>query len=146
MRLTHAQFAKLQGKGNRVEAFTLTLPYPPSVNHYWTQWAQKTGKGHHRVRMAVSKRGTDYREAVSLAWIEAGRPRAEGRLTVEIEAYPPDRRVRDVDNLTKASLDALTHAGAWADDGQIDDLRIVRRGVCPGGKVVVRVRTQQGEA
>jgi crossover junction endodeoxyribonuclease RusA len=134
MHLTPAQFAKLHGKGTRVEAFTLTLPWPPTVGNYWIHWAQ--GK---RVRMAVSKRGTDYREAVALAWIEAGRPRVEGRLTVEIEAYPPDRRVRDVDNLTKASLDALTHAGAWADDGQIDDLRIVRREVCPGGKVVVRV-------
>jgi Holliday junction resolvase RusA-like endonuclease len=42
-------------------------------------------------------------------------------------------------------VDSLTYAGVWEDDGQIDDLRIIRREVCPGGKVVVRVRQQEGK-
>ena len=50
-----------------------------------------------------------------------------GRLRVEVVAHAPDHRRRDLDNLHKATLDALEHAAVYADDGQIDDLRI-RRG------------------
>ena len=32
---------------------------------------------------------------------------------------PPDRRERDLDNLSKATFDALTKAGVWADDRQV---------------------------
>lgn len=121
--------------GNVVPSFSLVLPYPPSVNHYWTQWAQ--GK---IVRMAVSKRGVAYRLAVQAAWLEGGRPRVEGRLAVEVDVHPPTRRVSDLDNLQKSLLDSLTHAGAWGDDGQIDELTVRRREVVRGGKVVLRVR------
>ena len=38
-----------------------------------------------------------------------------------IEAWMPDKRVRDLDNLLKAPLDALTRAGFWVDDSQIAD-------------------------
>ena len=47
-----------------------------------------------------------------------------GRLRVEIEAFRPDKRRRDLDNLLKATLDGLAHAGVYEDDSQIIDLRI----------------------
>jgi crossover junction endodeoxyribonuclease RusA len=43
-----------------------------------------------------------------------------------MDAFPPDRRRRDLDNILKASLDSLTHAHIYADDELIDVL-IVRR-------------------
>ena len=49
-----------------------------------------------------------------------------GRLYVTITAYQPDNRRRDLDNLPKAILDALQHAGVYEDDSQIDELRIGR--------------------
>lgn len=63
-----------------------------------------------------------------------------GRIAVTLTCYQPDRRKRDLDNLPKSVLDALTHAGIWHDDGQIDDLRIVRAAVESPGRVVVEVR------
>jgi crossover junction endodeoxyribonuclease RusA len=45
-------------------------------------------------------------------------------MRVEIQAFRPDRRRRDLDNLLKAILDSLTHAGVMQDDALIEDLRI----------------------
>ncbi|MCG7044530.1 RusA family crossover junction endodeoxyribonuclease, partial [Pseudomonas aeruginosa] len=58
---------------------------------------------------------------------------------VVIHASPPDRRKRDLDNLLKGLLDSLTKAGAWDDDGLVDDLRIVRGEVKAGGEVLVTI-------
>jgi crossover junction endodeoxyribonuclease RusA len=47
------------------------------------------------------------------------------RLEVCIDAYPPDARVRDLDNLLKPALDSMQDYGMF-NDGQIDILRIRR--------------------
>lgn len=125
------------------EGMELRLPWPPSVNTYWRHvpW----GRG---VRSLISRRGRQYRGEVASAVVEAfasGRPavmrRAQSgaRLSVAIQAYPPDRRSRDLDNLPKAVLDALGHAGVYGDDSQIDRLEIERRGVARPGEVVVQI-------
>lgn len=94
----------------------ITLPWPPSVNAYW-----RTFQG----RMIISAKGRDYREAVCVLVQRQGADAGyTGKLVVEIEAYQPDKRRRDLDNLLKAPLDALTHAGVYTDDSQISDLRI----------------------
>jgi crossover junction endodeoxyribonuclease RusA len=54
-----------------------------------------------------------------------------GRVGVTMELYPPDRRKRDIDNYCKGPLDALTHAGVWEDDEQIDELHIYKREADP---------------
>lgn len=38
----------------------------------------------------------------------------------------------DIDNYAKAILDALTEAGAWGDDDQVIDVRVVKRLTDPG--------------
>ena len=94
----------------------LTLPWPPSVNRYW-----RTFQG----RMIISAEGRNYRKAVAdQVLIQRAAKHYEGKLRVVIEAWRPDNRRRDLDNLLKAVLDALTHAGVWTDDGLIVDLRI----------------------
>jgi crossover junction endodeoxyribonuclease RusA len=43
-----------------------------------------------------------------------------------VEAFPPDARRRGLDNLLKAPLDGLQHAGVVVDDSQFDALSIKR--------------------
>jgi len=56
-----------------------------------------------------------------------------------MDAFPPDRRRRDLDNIAKPVLDALEHAGVYLDDSQIDLLLTQRREIVRGGKLNVRV-------
>ena len=112
---------------------TLTLPYPPSVNHYWRKWHN---------RMVISREGRAYRKDVRALLATAGqggKPPDDGSIALAMDAFPPDRRRRDLDNIQKPLLDALEHAGLYADDSQIDVLLTQRRKVTPGGQVIVRI-------
>jgi Holliday junction resolvase RusA-like endonuclease len=107
------------------------LPYPPSINHYWRRVGAKT---------LISRQGRRFRERV-VAILEARRVRPlSGALAVEVDVHPPDHRRRDIDNVQKALLDALQHGGAYADDGQVVRLAIVKCAPVEGGKSVVRIR------
>jgi crossover junction endodeoxyribonuclease RusA len=109
------------------------LPWPPSVNHYWGV------KG--KIRF-VGKRGLEFRREV-MDLVPAGQC-LTGRLHVKILATPPTRQRRDLDNLCKATLDALAHAGAYEDDSQIDRLEVIRLGACrPGSLRVVITEIEQ---
>lgn len=110
----------------------ITLPWPPSVNHYW----QRNRNGSVRVSAA----GVAFRLQVMSLY---NGPAMTGRLAVVVDLYPPDKRRRDVDNSMKAALDALAHAGVYEDDSQIDDLHIRRRDVVPPGRVVVQITPLQ---
>ena len=110
----------------------LTLPYPPSINHYW----RKVGPG-----VLVSKEGRLYRERVRNLLADSGAAPMRGRLRLNVVVYMPDRRRRDLDNILKCLADSLVHAGAMLDDSQIDDWRIVRGPVAPPGEVVVELET-----
>lgn len=109
---------------------TIDLPYPPSVNRYW-----RSVKG----RVLISEQGRAYRKAVCQA-IGIGGNTLNQRLAVTVDAWMPDKRKRDIDNIAKAVLDAITFAGVWNDDELIDDLRIIRRGVEAPGRVVVSIQ------
>jgi crossover junction endodeoxyribonuclease RusA len=110
---------------------TMTLPWPPSMNTYW-----RTYQG----RMIISAKGRDYRKAVAeQVTLQAGALNYQGKLRVQIEAYRPDNRRRDLDNLLKAVLDGCTHAGVWEDDSNIVDLRIYWADTI-GGMIKVHVR------
>ena len=109
----------------------IVLPWPPSVNHYWRTWQGRT---------TISRAGREYRQAVERLVLAYGlQSFGANSLAVSIEARMPDRRKRDLDNLLKAPLDALTHAGLWLDDSQIHDLRITRAPIVKGGALTVRV-------
>jgi crossover junction endodeoxyribonuclease RusA len=98
----------------------ITLPYPPSVNHYWR---------HFRGRTVISREGRTFRTNVCALLAGGNGPRkppSGGRIALCMDAFPPDRRRRDLDNLQKPTLDALQHAGVYEDDSQVD-LLITRR-------------------
>jgi len=91
-------------------------------------------------KVLISRKGRQYRKDIQdLAW--RGRLAAYGdaRLSVVITAYMPDKRRRDLDNLTKAVFDSLTRAGVWADDSQVDDFRIIRGPVEKPGRLEVEI-------
>ena len=104
----------------------LDLPYPPSVNHYWR---------HVGPRVLVSRKGRAYRTTVGAILARRRVRPMVGSLAIEIDVHPPDRRRRDLDNLTKSLLDALAQGGAYEDDSQIDRLLLIRRHVIAGGKI-----------
>ena len=110
----------------------IELPWPPSVNHVWRRVGSKT---------ILSADGRKYREAVGQHCLmrKIAGARISGRLSVRILVNPPDRRRRDIDNLTKVPLDALTHAAVWEDDSQIDELYIRRDAVTPGGTITIQI-------
>ena len=99
-----------------MEMIEITLPWPPSVNTYWRNFDG---------RMIISARGREYRETVGdQMTLQKMVMHFKGQLKVEIEAFRPDKRRRDLDNLLKATLDGLAHAGVYEDDSQIVDLRV----------------------
>jgi len=109
----------------------LELPYPPSVNHIW----RRVG-----ARNVISREGRRYRKDVCAALAAMrGRPMA-GRLSVRVTVCPSDHRRRDLDNVQKALLDSLAHAGAYRDDSQIDRLEVER------GRVLVEISELDGTA
>lgn len=109
----------------RTPSEPLVLPWPPSANHVWRHVF--LGGRHCTL---LSREGRRFRQAAMLAAIawRAGRAPLDGKLAVRVAAVAPDRRKRDLDNLLKATLDALTHAKVWHDDGQIDRLEVERAG------------------
>lgn len=116
----------------------LTLPFPPSVNHYW----RHISKGKLAGRVLISEEGRKYRDAVTDLAVEGRYTSLTGDLVVEIEVFMPDRRRRDLDNLPKAIFDALTHAGVWQDDSQIVDFRVFKNSII-GGMVKVTITPQE---
>ena len=105
------------------------LPYPPTVNHYWGT----SGK-----RRYIKAEGLAFRAAVIGAWYATRQQGfANARLHVSVTVYPPDARKRDLDNVLKATLDALTHARAYEDDSQIDRLTVERKEIRRGAAGVM---------
>jgi crossover junction endodeoxyribonuclease RusA len=109
---------------------TFSLPWPPSVNNYWKP--RPRGKG-----LYICPAGVLFREETCV--LLAGSTPLQGRLAVHIEAMPPDRRKRDLDNLLKPTLDAMEHARVFEDDSQIDQLRIDRLEPSGEGRLDVTV-------
>lgn len=110
----------------------MVLPWPPTANTYYR---------HVGPRVLISRDGRAYRQAVAELAASEGWPKfGQQRVSVHIEAWMPDRRKRDLDNVLKSLLDSLTHAGVWEDDSQIDGIAIWRAPLI-GGMCKVEVRT-----
>ena len=96
---------------------TLTLPYPPSVNHLY----RRTRGG----RVVLTEAGAQYKHDAGMTALAAGIAPFTGPLVVSITVYRP-RRSGDLDNTLKALLDA-GNGVLWLDDQQIVELHAFRR-------------------
>jgi crossover junction endodeoxyribonuclease RusA len=105
----------------------LTLPYPPSANTYWRR------KGH---QYFIAAAGKAFRTEVEALCRSMGLRPLAGPVALTVTLTPGDRRRRDIDNVLKPLLDALTHGGAWTDDSQVKRLIVAmgepepKRGRC----------------
>lgn len=116
----------------------LILPFPPSVNSYW----RAPSKGPLAGRHLISVKGRQFRVEAQACVLEQLRrvPKAiTVPVAVSIVFYPPNLIRRDLDNFLKAPLDALTHAGVWADDSQVKKLAIEWGPVTKDGKVHIQI-------
>ena len=113
--------------GEAAKDMMLRLPWPPTLNNLFATSGN---------RRRLSERGRLFRAEVALR-VRLCPRHVVGRIEVNIYAYPPDNRIRDLDNLQKAILDSLKHAGVIEDDGKIDRLSITRREVTKPGYVNV---------
>ena len=98
----------------------LILPVAPSVNTYYRKFNN---------RMVVSEKGRNYQKQVQEI-VQQEKPksfRADDRLRLEVDFYPPDKRRRDLDNFCgKALQDSLQYSGIYYDDEQIDSVEYTR--------------------
>jgi len=67
------------------------------------------------------------------------KPPSCGRIALAMDAFPPDHRRRDLDNIQKPVLDALEHAGVYEDDSQIDLLITRRREAVADGRLTIEI-------
>ncbi|MBW6086254.1 RusA family crossover junction endodeoxyribonuclease [Escherichia coli] len=130
------QQAEKTGQGDG--GMKLILPFPPSVNTYW----RHPNKGAFAGKSLISEAGRKFQSAACAAIIEQLRrlPKpTSAPASVEIVLFPPDNRIRDLDNYNKALFDALTHAGVWEDDSQVKRMLVEWGPVIPKGKVEITI-------
>ena len=99
--------------------YELYLPFPPTVNNYY-QKSQAGGR-------FISHKGREFRDIVAQV-VSQNMPEVsiDSRMLVEVVLFPPDNRIRDMDNYGKALLDSVTKSGLWTDDQLIDQLFVYR--------------------
>lgn len=108
---------------------TFTIPLPPTANHIW----KSSGK-----RRFLSSEYRAFKGMVALIVKRERVPRFGGkRMAVAVELCFPNRRRCDISNRVKALEDALTEAGVWDDDSQVDQLHVRRGEIVKGGCAVV---------
>jgi crossover junction endodeoxyribonuclease RusA len=97
-------------------SISIELPWPPSVNNYWIHRGRGT---------FISDAGIGFIKSVRVAIVQAKiyKPML-GKLQMSINLFPPDKRRRDIDNVLKALLDALTKGGLMEDDSQVKRLDV----------------------
>lgn len=110
----------------------LSLPYPPSVNTYW---------GFHGHRRFLTKKALEFKKLVANEVHSQPTRFGDQKLSVSLELYPPDRRVRDIDNPVKPLLDSLVQSGLFDDDKQIKVMHIYMKEPIKGGASKVQIST-----
>ena len=112
-------------------SLAIELPWPPSANRYWRR------KGH---IIHVSTEAKNYKNQVAWILLPHKIKIISDRIYLNIEAYPPDKRMRDLDNLIKITLDSLQYARLFENDEQIDKISIERKEVVKSGKIIVSLQ------
>lgn len=126
----------------------LTVPWPPSLNHYKKVGAiVRTKKGkifQKRVDTNSTKQFywdvyQECKKRIPAEWDDFRRSETIS-FKVYVYLYPPDNRRRDVDNSLKVLLDSLVRAQVIYDDSQITRLCVQKMNIIESGQVIVRIQ------
>lgn len=125
----------------QVDRWKIEIAWPPSVNHVW----RKTPNGRIYLTREARAFRADVMSRVAVARCHGALPKAalEGNLDVTMVLNPPDKRRRDVDNYSKAVLDAMTHARVWHDDSQVKRQTVAVSAPRPCGRVVLLISAME---
>lgn len=113
-----------------LKPITLTLPMPPTINHYY---------GRNGKRTFVKDAGVRFRELVAEYCCHVIDEPISGRLSVSVTLHNGTNCLYDIDNRAKSLLDSLTLAAVWNDDSQVDELILKRGRKINGGMCVVEI-------
>ena len=123
----------IEFKGQRLPVvLEANLPFPPSQN---SLYRNLPNRGRVLTKRARQFRADCFPQLVSLPKVDWG----NSHLAVEMWLYPPDKRKRDVDNHSKAALDAMVYHGVIPDDSRVERLTIERCEIVKKGRLTVRV-------
>lgn len=109
--------------------YKLTLPLPPSVNHYWTR--SKHG-------MFLTERARTFKHEVAIICVEGDVTPLDGEISIHMEVYRKHTS-SDLDNFAKAILDGL-QGHCYHNDAQIVEMYARRHDDKKNPRVVVIVR------
>lgn len=114
-----------------MRSITIKIPFPPTVNHL------------RYFRYGRLIKNAEYREFIN-AIVAAFAERRDlldpsDFYTVSLIAFPADRRKRDLDNLFKATFDALTKAKVWDDDSQVVEIHAIKGPAAVDPFVIVKI-------
>lgn len=116
----------------------LMLPLSPSQNTYWRTRIVKSKSGRVFTSTYIGEEGVTYKRSVAeLALVKKMRFQTEKRLNLEMVVCPRNKASIDIDNRIKSCIDALKDAGVFMDDEQIDELRVRRGPIMPGGRIIL---------
>lgn len=120
----------------------LTLPYPPSVNHYKKLGRlarTKTGKIY-QPRVDTQQTKNFYWHVGMIVGQEGVKSFGGAMIEMRVWVYPPDKRKRDLDGILKVLLDSLERAQVYDDDYQVQRLMVIRCPAVKNGQVLVKIR------
>jgi crossover junction endodeoxyribonuclease RusA len=109
------------------------LPFPPSINSYYT----KTRNG-----VYLSKTGRCFQSSGILSIREqlGDHPQIDFPIHLSIILYPPTKISRDLDNYIKPVQDCIQNSGLLYNDCLVNQLEVFRGEITPKGSVFVRIR------
>ena len=116
--------------------YEFTLPYPPTVNHYHQPVRQ--GRG---VRIIKGAKARAYQVDAAKALVDYGLAceAIAGPVKITITLNPPTLARYDVDGRPKGILDAITAAGFWLDDSQVQSMTVEKGEKVKGGNALIKV-------
>jgi crossover junction endodeoxyribonuclease RusA len=115
-----------------MEKMSVTLPYPHyiSVNECWKK---------NRKRVYLNALVKVYRHEVHYLCFNK-KKFGKDEVKIIIKMYPPDNRIRNIDNILKVVFDALEHAGVVDNDNQFTRMYLARQPKVKDGKLEITIK------
>lgn len=118
--------APIQTTFLELRRLVFVLPMPPSVNSLYGV-NRDTGQKYLLAEQRQFRSSVISIVRAAMRAPEGRVPALEGRVELVVGFYQVNRQRQDISNRLKALEDALTHAGAYHDDSQIDRITAERR-------------------